>query len=78
MISAAVSLPAGLSAFKQMFDGEPAQVLRALGYFGDGDLKALRTTDRGVLSNARDRVGRLPEAQPRPGSLTRLRGLAGF
>jgi hypothetical protein len=52
MISAAVSLPAGLSAFKQMFDGEPAQVLRALGYFGDGDLKALRTTDGGVLSNA--------------------------
>src|SRR6266436_3701794 len=28
MISAGVSLPAGLSAFKQMFNGEPAQVLR--------------------------------------------------
>src|SRR6202790_4248476 len=33
MISAGISLSAGLSAFKQMFDGEPAQVLRAIGYF---------------------------------------------
>jgi len=41
MISAAVSLPAGLSAFKQMFDGEPAQVLRALGYFGRTHLEKL-------------------------------------
>ena len=31
MISAGVSLAADLSAFKQMFDGEPAQVLRASG-----------------------------------------------
>jgi hypothetical protein len=31
MISAGVSLAAGLSAFKQMFDGEPAQLLRAIG-----------------------------------------------
>src|SRR5437762_4022793 len=29
MISVGVSLPAGLSAFKQMFGGEPAQILRA-------------------------------------------------
>src|SRR6202035_4031559 len=62
MISAGVSLPAGLSTFKKMFDGEPAQVLRALGYFEDDDLKTLRAVDRGVLSNARDRTGRLPEA----------------
>src|SRR6202051_1572924 len=41
MISAGVSLASGLSAFEQMFAGEPAQVLRAIGYFGDGDLKSL-------------------------------------
>ena len=70
MISAGMSLQAGLSAFKQMFDGEPAQVLRAIGYFGDGDLSKLRTTDRDVLRNARDRIGQLPEVRLKPGSLT--------
>jgi hypothetical protein len=70
MISAGVSLPAGLSAFRQMFDGEPAQVLRAIGYFGDGDLNTLSSTDRDVLRNARDRIGRFPEVHIRRGSLT--------
>jgi hypothetical protein len=70
MISAGVSLAAGLSAFKQMFDGEPAQVLRALGFFEDGDLKALGTADRDVLRRARDRIGALPALHLRPG-LTR-------
>jgi len=69
MITAGVSLPAGLSAFGKMFDGEPAQVLRALGFFEDGDLKTLGTADRDVLRAARDRVGNLPEIQLRPGSL---------
>jgi hypothetical protein len=32
MISAGVSLPAGLSAFKAMFDAEPARVLPAVGF----------------------------------------------
>lgn len=67
MISAGVSLAAGLSAFKQMFDGEPAQVLRALGFFEDGDLKALGAADRSVLRRARDRIGALPELHLRPG-----------
>jgi Nucleotidyl transferase AbiEii toxin, Type IV TA system len=70
MISAGVWLPAGLSAFKKMFDGEPAQVLRAIGYFGDGDLNTLSTADREVLCGARDRVGKLPEVHLKPGSLT--------
>jgi hypothetical protein len=70
MISAGVSLPAGLSAFRQMFDGEPAQVLRAIGYFGDGDLKTLSTADRDALCNARDRIGQLPKVLLRQGSLT--------
>ncbi len=71
MISAGVSLAAGLSALKQMFDGEPAQVLRAIGYFGDGDLKTLSAADRDVLCSARDQIGKLPEVYIRPGSLTK-------
>ncbi len=70
MISAGVSLPAGLSAFSQMFNGEPAQVLRAIGFFGDGDLKTLSTADRDVLQNARDNVGRLPKVNFSLGSPT--------
>jgi hypothetical protein len=69
MISAGVSLPAGLSAFRQMFDGEPAQVLRAIGYFEDGDLKTLSASDRVVLCNARDEVGQLPELYLKSGFL---------
>ena len=70
MISSGVSLSAGLSAFKKMFDGEPAQALRAIGYFKDGDLNTLSTVDRDVLCNARDKVSRLPELYLKPGSLT--------
>lgn len=70
MISAGVSLPAGLSAFKEMFDGEPAQVLRAIGYFDDGDLSMLDEADRKLLRSARDGVALLPEVHLRPGSLT--------
>ena len=69
MISAGISLGAGLSAFKQMFDGEPAQVLRALGVFGDGDLNSLSVGDREVLRGARDRIGKLPEVRLKLGSL---------
>jgi len=69
MISAGVSLATGLSAFKQMFNGEPAQVLRALGFFGDGDLNSLNADDREVLRGARDRIGKLPDVSLKPGSL---------
>jgi len=70
MIAAGVSLPAGLSAFRQMFNGEPAQVLRALGFFGDGDLKTLAKADRELLRHSRDRVGQLPQVIVRHGALT--------
>jgi hypothetical protein len=70
MISAGVSLPAGLSAFRAMFDGEPAQVLRALGFFGDGDLNTLGSADQELLRNARDRVGPLPRVVMKSGLLT--------
>ncbi len=61
MISAGVSLSIGLSAFRQMFNGEPAQVLRAIGYFKDGDLNTLSQSDQQVLRSARDGVDALPD-----------------
>jgi hypothetical protein len=70
MISAGVSLAAGLGAFKEIFDGEPAQVLRALGYFSDGDLDTLNAADREVLCSARDQIGKLPQVHLKSGSLT--------
>jgi hypothetical protein len=69
MIAAGVSLAAGLSAFKLMFDGEPSQVLRAIGYFGDGDLNTLSAADQKILCDARDRIGRLPQVRLKAGSL---------
>lgn len=60
LLRAGVSLPRGLGAFKSMFKGEPAEVLRALGYFNDGDLPTLDTADRELLTNARDRVRDVP------------------
>ncbi len=70
MISAGVSLPAGVSAFSAMFHGEPSQVLRSIGYFEDGDLETLVRSDRELLRNARDRIGELPEVVVKHGSLT--------
>jgi hypothetical protein len=61
MIAAGASLSAGLSAFKQMFNGEPAQVLRAIGYFKDGDLNTLSQVDQQLLRSARDGVDVLPD-----------------
>lgn len=69
MISAGVSLPVGLTAFKQMFEGEPAQVLRALGYFEDGDLATLDKADQNLLRNARDKIQQLPNVILKSGSL---------
>jgi hypothetical protein len=69
MISAGVSLPRGLAAFKGMFNGEPAQVLRAIGFFEDGDLRSLSVADRQILREARDRVGALPDLSLQHGLL---------
>jgi hypothetical protein len=69
MISAGVSLPAGVSAFRAMFNAEPSQVLRSIGYFEDGDLEKLARTDQELLRNARDRIGLLPDMPVKHGSL---------
>lgn len=67
MIAAGTPLPTALSAFRQMFHGEPAEALRAIGFFGDGDLRNLSDADRTILRGARDSVGALPEVHLRAG-----------
>lgn len=52
-----------------MFGGEPAQVLRAIGFFDDGDLRRLSAADRQILREARDRVGVLPDVSLKRGLL---------
>jgi hypothetical protein len=69
MISAGVSLVAGLGAFKRMFKGEPSQVLRAIGYFQDGDLPTLPKADQELLRNTRDQVLEVPDVQLTSGTL---------
>jgi hypothetical protein len=67
MLRAGIRLSDGLAAFRAMFGGEPATVLRAIGFFGDGDLAELTEADRLVLRGARDGVGQMP-------SVTHIRG----
>jgi hypothetical protein len=69
MILAGVSLSAGLAAFRQMFKGEPSQVLRAIGYFKDGDLPTPDKADQDLLRNARDQVEELPAICITPGEI---------
>jgi hypothetical protein len=52
-----------LYAETEMFNGEPAQVLRAIGYFKDGDLTTLSQADQQLLRSARDEVDVLPDVR---------------
>jgi Nucleotidyl transferase AbiEii toxin, Type IV TA system len=47
-----------------------AAILRALGYFEDGDLATLDKVDQNLLRNARDKIQRLPSVIVKSGSLT--------
>jgi hypothetical protein len=69
LLRAGVSLERSLAGFAQMFNGEPATVLRALCYFADGDVHELGSEDRTVLIRARDNVGPLPTISIQRGSL---------
>lgn len=60
MLSAGVSLERALGAFAKMFRADPGLVLRAMGFFAEGDLSTLAETDREILRSARDRVGEIP------------------
>jgi hypothetical protein len=70
LLQAGVSLERSLAGFAQMFKGEPASVLRAIGYFEDGDLRDLNAADRELLTRSRDAVGPLPAMSVQPGLLT--------
>jgi hypothetical protein len=61
MIAAGVSLSSGLGAFRRTFKGEPSQVLRAIGYFKDGDLPMLAKSDQELLRSARDQILDVPD-----------------
>jgi hypothetical protein len=69
LLHAGVSLARSLAGFAQMFNGEPATVLRAIGYFEDGDVRELSAEDRAVLIKARDNLGPLPKVSIQRGSL---------
>jgi predicted nucleotidyltransferase len=45
MLSAGISLERALGAFAKMYGKDPGLVLRAIGYFKDGDLPSLPKTD---------------------------------
>jgi hypothetical protein len=61
LLHAGNPLTDGLGAFRTMFSGEPAVVLKAIGYFGDGDLSSIGAPDREMLRKARDAVREIPE-----------------
>jgi hypothetical protein len=69
MIAAGVSLSSGLGAFRRMFKGEPSQVLRAIGYFKDGDLPMLAKSDQELLRSARDQILDVPDVPVTRGML---------
>lgn len=64
MVRAGVSLAAGLAAAREMFGSnfQASEALKALVYFGDGDLHALTSDERTALVAAVRAVRELPDA----------------
>jgi hypothetical protein len=69
ILSAGVSLERGLGAFAKMYGKDPGLVLRAIGFFQDGDLPSLSKGEQDILRAARDRVTQIPEVVVSEGSL---------
>jgi hypothetical protein len=65
LLRSGLTLADGLAAFRTLFSGEPAVALKAIGYFGDGDLTTLTELDRRILREARDSVGPIPDVTRR-------------
>lgn len=63
MLRSGLSLPAALAAFRAMYGGEPATVLRAIAFFEDGDVNRISDADKLLLREARDAVRELPDVQ---------------
>ena len=74
MLAAGVSLERGLGAFARMYGKDAGLVLRAIGFFKDGDLPSLAKSDQDVLRAARDRVTEIPEVTLMRGSLAAQAG----
>ncbi|MEO7223361.1 MAG: nucleotidyl transferase AbiEii/AbiGii toxin family protein [Devosia sp.] len=70
LLRSGLSLTEGLAAFRTLFGGEPAVVLRAIGYFGDGDLSSVGQAERAVLRDARDGVREIPDRRRLSDQLT--------
>jgi len=68
MLAAGVSLERGLGAFTKMYRKDAALVLRAIGFFKDGDL-SLSKSERDILRAARDRVTSIPDVALKHGLL---------
>jgi hypothetical protein len=69
MLSAGISLERALGAFAKMYGKDPGLVLRAIGYFKDGDLPSLPRTDQDILRAARDGIAEIPDVPVTYGSL---------
>jgi hypothetical protein len=78
MLSAGLSLEKALGAFAKMYGKDPGLVLRAIGYFRDGDLSSLSEADRNILRAARDSVSAIPDVPIRYGSLAAAQPLARY
>lgn len=65
MVDVGISLPHGLAAAKALFgpNFQPSESLKALVYFGDGDLKTLTTAEKKTLVQAVKAVHDLPEIE---------------
>jgi len=63
MVKAGVSLPRGLAAARAIFgpNFQPSESLKALVYFGDGDLHTLSQDEKNILVTAVSAVRDLPE-----------------
>ena len=53
MLSAGISLERALGAFAKMYGKDPGLVLRAIGYFKDGDLPSLPQSRSGHLARGK-------------------------
>lgn len=65
MLTAGVDLSRGLAAARLLFgqNFQPSESLKALSYFGDGDLSTLTTLEKTTLTKAADAVRNLPDIE---------------
>lgn len=67
LLAAGLDLSDGLAVAKAMFGAEPRTMLMAIGYFEDGDVGTISSSEKQRLLDARDRVRDIPEVRLLPG-----------